>query len=90
MAMIDHPTRMRAMAGPAPSFVVALTFEGVARGVAGPFTSHEEADDWVAELLGDEAGWTALVVPLTAPEALPLAAERREAQRARRHLQVVR
>ena len=90
MAMIDHPTRIRALAAPAPSFVVALTFEGVPRGVAGPFESQDAADGWVAELLGGEPGWTALVVPLTAPESLPLAAERRAAQRERRHLHVVR
>ena len=90
MAMIDHPTRSRATPTPAPAFVVALTFEGVARGVAGPFASQDDADVWVADLLGDEPGWTALVVPLTAPESLPSAAERRAAQRERRHLHVVR
>ena len=91
MAMFDHPTRMRgALAAPVVSFVVALTFEGVPRGVAGPFEAQDDADEWVADLLGGEAGWTALVVPLTAPETLPLAAERKEAQRHRRHLHVVR
>ena len=90
MAMFEHPTRIRATAATAPAFVVALTFEGVPRGVAGPFESHEEADGWVTDLLGGEPGWTALVVPLTAPETLPLAAERRAAERQRRHLSVVR
>lgn len=88
MAMLDHPTRLRPVAATAPAFVVALTFEGVARGVAGPFPSEAEADEWVDDLLGGERGWEALVVPLTSPEALPLASERRAATR--RHLQVVR
>ena len=88
MAMLDHPTRRRPDTAPEPSFVVALTFDGVARGVAGPFTSEAEADGWVDDLLGGEEGWAALVVPLTAPDALPLAAERRAARRS--HLSVVR
>lgn len=88
MAMFEHPTRLRPVAPPAPAFVVALTFEGVARGVAGPFATEADADEWVDELLGGEAGWEALVVPMTAPDALPLAAERRAARR--RHLSVVR
>lgn len=88
--MIGHPTRLRPLATSAPAFVVALTFDGIPRGVAGPFASESEADGWVVELLGGEEGWAALVVPLTSPEALPLAAERREAQRRQRHLHVVR
>lgn len=88
MAMFDHPTRLRPVAAPGPAFVVALTFDGVARGVAGPFATETEADEWVAELLDGEPGWEALVVPMTAPDALPLAAERRAARR--RHLSLVR
>ena len=75
-------------ASPVMPFVVSLAFEGVARGVAGPFASQHEADAWVVELLGADAGWTATVVPMTAPDALPLAAERRAARR--QHLRVVR
>lgn len=86
--VLDHPTRCRPLAPPAPAFVVALTFDGLARGVAGPFASEAEADAWVGELLGGEEGWAALVVPMTAPDALPSAAERRAARR--RHLSVVR
>ena len=74
-------------AAPAVPFVVSLAFEGVARGVAGPFDSQHEADTWVVELLGDDPGWTATVVPMTPPDALPLAAERRAARR--RRLRVV-
>ena len=88
MAMIDHPTRLRPLAAPEPTFVVALTFDGLARGVAGPFATEIDADEWVDDLLGGEEGWEALVVPMTAPDALPLAAERRAAER--RHLSVVR
>ena len=73
---------------PAPVFVVSLAYDGIARGVAGPFDSESAADAWVVDLLGDDTGWTATVVPMIAPDVLPLAAERRVARR--RHLQVVR
>jgi hypothetical protein len=67
-------------------FVVSLAFDGVARGVAGPFDSESDAQGWVVDLLGDDPGWTATVVPMTAPDALPLAAERRAARRQRLHV----
>jgi hypothetical protein len=62
----------------------------VPKGVAGPFTSEGETESSVAALLGGVAGWDAAVLPLTAPDALPLAAERKEAKRRQRHLHVVR
>lgn len=90
MATINHPTRFRPAPAPAPTFIVCLSFDNVAKGVAGPFTSEGDASAWVAALLGDEAGWDAAVLPLTEPGALPLAAERKEAKRRQRHLHVVR
>jgi hypothetical protein len=75
------------------TFVVALAFGGVHRGLAGPFSSEDEAEAWVDDLLDGEPGWSWELEPVVAPTTLPSAATRREAkdhQRARRHLRVVR
>lgn len=90
MANPSHPTTL-ARGGARPSFVVALHLGGVRRGLAGPFPTSEEAEAWAAELIGDDAGWTWHLEPVTAPSALPLAAQRAQATLARRkHLSVVR
>ena len=75
------------------TFVVALAFGGVHRGLAGPFATEDEAEAWVDDLLDGEQGWSWELEPVVAPGTLPSAASRREAQarqRARRHLRVVR
>ena len=73
------------------SYVVALAFGGVHRGLAGPFAGEEEAVAWVDDLLDGEPGWSWELEPVVAPSTLPSAESRRAAKaRQRRHLSVVR
>jgi hypothetical protein len=90
MASTRHPTSRTPASQALISFVVSLCYAGSQRGVAGPFSSEDDAENWVAALLDGEAGWSATVAPLTPPAALPLAAERRRAAAPRPHLYLVR
>ena len=72
------------------SYVVALAFGGVHRGLAGPFADEDEAVAWVDDLLDGEPGWSWELEPVVAPGTLPSAEARRAAKaRQRRHLRVV-
>jgi hypothetical protein len=75
------------------TFVVALAFGGVHRGLAGPFDREDAALAWIDDLLDGEPGWSWELEPVVSPASLPPASARRAAQerrRARRHLRVVR
>lgn len=79
MRSTSHPTAVAATS--APSFVVALSFAGVHRGMAGPFETESAAAEWAVALVEGEADWSWVVNPVVPPSALPLAWERRAARR---------